>query len=90
MGEGAVHSWPREEGERTMEIDWEIQYKDRKEQKRKCSGGTEENIEYSRLAVQCIVYTNSVFGVDACFVKEYSVAVHAHLTPSRLLVERVQ
>jgi hypothetical protein len=32
--------------------------------------------------VLCIVYTNSVAGVDACFVQESSVAIHAHPTPS--------
>jgi hypothetical protein len=31
--------------------------------------------------VQCIVDTNSVAGVGACFVKEYSVAVHATPLP---------
>jgi hypothetical protein len=40
--------------------------------------------------VQCIVYANSVAAVDACFVKEYSVAVHAHSAPSGHLLERGQ
>jgi hypothetical protein len=29
-------------------------------------------------------------GLDACFVKEYNVAVHAHPTPSELLMAREQ
>jgi hypothetical protein len=40
--------------------------------------------------VQWIVYMNCVEGVDACFVKDYSVAVHAHSTPSGLLMAREQ
>jgi hypothetical protein len=40
--------------------------------------------------VQGILYTNSLAGVDACFVKEYSVAVRAHPTPSRLIVAHSQ
>jgi hypothetical protein len=38
----------------------------------------------------CNEYTNSVAGVDACFVKEYSIAVQAHPTPSGLLTARYQ
>jgi hypothetical protein len=41
-------------------------------------------------AVQCIVYANSVARVNACFVKDYSVAVHAHPTPNGLLMAREQ
>jgi hypothetical protein len=42
------------------------------------------------LVVQCIVYINSVADMAACFVKEYSVAVHTHPTPSGLVVARCQ
>jgi hypothetical protein len=36
------------------------------------------------LCSRSAVFSNSVAGVDACFMKEYSVDVHAHPTPSGL------